>query len=33
MFDLDENGVETVYQGFADRGITIYGCIIEMAAV
>lgn len=33
MFDLDENGVETVYQGFADRGITIYGVIIEMAAV
>lgn len=33
MFDLDESGVETVYQGFADRGITIYGVIIEMAAV
>lgn len=33
MFDLDENGVETVYHGFADRGIIIYGVIIEMAAV
>ena len=33
MFDLDENGVETVYQGFADRGVTIYGVIIEMAAI
>lgn len=33
MHDLDEDGVTTVYKGFADRGITIYGCIIEMAAV
>ena len=33
MHDLDENGVTTVYKGFTDRGITIYGCIIEMAAV
>ena len=33
MFDLDENGVETVYKGFADKGVTIYGVVIEMAAV
>lgn len=33
MFDLDEDGKETVYHGFGDRGITIYGVIIEMAAV
>ena len=33
MFDLNENGEETVYKGFADRGVTIYGCIIEMAAI
>ena len=33
MHDLDENGTTTVYKGFTDRGITIYGCIIEMTAV
>lgn len=33
MFDLDEDGKETVYQGFADKGVTIYGVIIEMAAI
>ena len=33
MHDLDEGGATTVYKGFADKGITIYGCIIDTVAL